>query len=114
MYSSSWEIQTRKSPKLIPPLTPNLLRQFGYSLSLPEEKRQKALKHAVKELGKSEVQKHLVAVRTFNKNMPGENFEKLDEDVKFLQMRNYPQQWEQTQKRLSRTKKSKTKRTKKN
>jgi len=75
--------------RVIPKLVKGEVSQFGYSTKDAKMKRQKALVKAVKELGKSAIQKHMVAVRTLSKNKA--DFDILDEDVKFLQAKFYPE-----------------------
>lgn len=62
----------------------DLLSPFGYKLSLSESSRKKTLLTAMNNVDKLKVLKHLVYLRTLNKNRKN-LYDILDEDVKFIQ-----------------------------
>ena len=92
--------KTPVEERVIPQLKRGEVSQFGYSTKLESAERQKALVKAVRELGCSAIQKHMVALRTLNKGRP--EIEKiLDEDVKFLQEKCYPERFEARMKKVA-------------
>jgi hypothetical protein len=71
---------------VIPKLKENVLRSFGYALAKTDATRHSVLDKAIKEKGKLDVLRHLVAIRTLNSGRADKtNFNKLDVDVKYIQ-----------------------------
>lgn len=78
------KIKINKSKKLFEIKDKGFLRKNGYSLKKTSKERKKSLRRASKEKGMLPVLRHLNAIRTLQKNNT-DNFEKLDQDVKFVQ-----------------------------
>jgi hypothetical protein len=78
------KIKTSKNKKLFEIKDKGFLRKNGYSLKKTSKERKKSLRRASKEKGMLPVLRHLNAIRTLQKNNTN-NFEKLDQDVKFVQ-----------------------------
>jgi hypothetical protein len=76
-------------PKLIPPLKRHVLSQFGYSTSKNAQSRARAIARAVSKLGKAEVYKHAVAVRTLLRSNERAH-SALNKDVKMMRAKYYP------------------------
>ena len=65
------------------------LREFGYSVYLPEKERQKALDKAVKEYGGLSVYRKLIAVYTLNKNRAPEIARRFRKDANYIKNKYY-------------------------
>jgi hypothetical protein len=81
--------QPGKGPKIIPPLTPNLLRQFGYSAHAPDSQRHSAIDQAIQEYGPLDVYQHLRDIVTLQRWNPGSHDIMLG-DVKYIRSKYYP------------------------
>lgn len=73
-----------KGPKRLPEVkAPGFLRQVGYSLSLPEEKRHAALRKAAHKESVLEVLRRVNLIRNYSK-AEKKNYAKLSKDVEYL------------------------------
>jgi hypothetical protein len=71
------------------------LREFGYSVYLPEKERQKILDKAVKEYGGLSVYRKLIAVYTLNKNKAPEIARRFRKDAEYVKRKYYDTElWE--------------------
>lgn len=81
--------QPGHGPQVIPPLTPGLLGDFGYTSKGSETQRHRALNSAVRELGKDAVSRHLRAIVTLQRWNPPTHDIMLD-DFNYLREKYYP------------------------
>lgn len=81
--------QPGKGPRVIPPLTANLLRQFGYSASANESQRHSAIDEAIEEYGPLDVYRHLRNIVTLQRWNP-ESHDVMLDDVKYIRNKYYP------------------------
>jgi hypothetical protein len=86
-------IQDRGQPgygaQVIPPLTPNLLGQFGYSTYASQAQRRKSLNDAINNIGLLEIYRHLRDIITLQRWNPRAHDIMLD-DFNYLRRKYYP------------------------